>query len=244
MKDTLSWSPETMVKRLLLIGADTPALQRVVPLLLRSDFLVHRVDQGIDAARLLEESRFDLVIARYPLGDTPLGTFVQALRGSLSPSRAAGFVVLAEPTHVGDLASFLGRGVNRVVSADGPSERLLTAVADLVGVSPRRMVRAVVELELWMRREAQRLLTLTENVSAAGMLVRGGREFPVGARVTFELMLPGSLAQIAGEAEVVRHSQVGVERIDGIGVAFLSFVDDGEQRLASFLQRRPGAGQA
>ena len=230
------------MKRLLLMGADTPALQRVVPMLLRSDFLVHRVDLANDALRLLGDSRFDLIIARYPLGDLSLAAFVQALRGSLSPSRAAGFLILAEPTHVDDLATFLGRGVNRVVSVDGPSDRLLNAVADLVGVAPRRLVRAVVELELWMRRAAQRLLTLTENVSTSGLLVRGGREFPVGAKVNFELMLPGALAPIEGEAEVVRHTQVGVERLDGIGVAFLSFAGDGEKRLTAFLQRRPGGG--
>ncbi len=231
-----------MVKRLLFLGADTPALQRVVPMLLRSDFLVHRVDQAAEALRLLGDSRFDLLIARYPLGDLSLATFVQVLRGSTSPSRSAGFLILADPTHVGDLATFLGRGVNRVVSVDGPSDRLLTAVADLVGVAPRRLVRAVVELELRVRREAHHLVTLTENVSTAGMLVRGGRELAVGSRVSFELLLPGALAAIEGEAEVVRHTQVGFERVDGIGVAFASFARDGEQRLAIFLRQRPGGG--
>lgn len=230
-----------MAKRLLLIGADTPGLQRVVPLLLRSDFQVHRVDHAQEALWRLDESRFDLVIASYPFGDHPFGGFVQALRGSLSPSRGAGFLVLADQSHVGELATFLGRGVNRVVSADGPSDRLLTAVADLVGVAPRRLVRAVVELELTMRRDSQRLLTLTENVSASGMLVRGGREFPVGARVAFELMLPDTHAPIGGDAEVVRHSLVGVERVDGIGLAFVGFERDGQQRLSVFLQHRPGA---
>ena len=230
-----------MVKRLLLLGADTPALQRVVPMLLRSDFQVHRVDQIAEALRLLGDSRFDLIIARYPLVDAPLSALVNGVRGTSSPSRAAGLLVLAEPAHVGDLAGFLGRGVNRVVNLDGPSDRLLHAVADLVGVAPRRLVRAVVDLELWMRRDMQRLLTLTDNVSSSGMLVRGGREFPVGAKVSFELMLPGGLAAIDGEAEVVRYTLVGVERLDGIGLAFLSFTSGSEQRLATFLERRTGA---
>jgi hypothetical protein len=229
-----------MVKRLLLMGAETPALQRVVPMLLRSDFLVHRVDGPGDALIMLGESRFDLVIARYPLGDLKIAPFVQAMRGAMSPSRGAGLLVLADPTHVGDLAALLGRGVNRVVSIDGPSDRLLHAVADLVGVAPRRLVRAVVELELWMRRETQRLLTLTENVSTSGMLVRGGREFPVGSKVSFELLLPGSLGPVDGEAEVVRHSQVGVESVDGIGLAFVSFAADGDRKLSAFLNRRAG----
>ena len=229
-----------MVKRLLLVGADTPALQRVLPMLLRSDFQVHRVEQATEALRLVGESRFDLILARYPLVDAPLSALIGGVRGASSPSRAAGLLVLAEPAHVGDLAAFLGHGVNRVVNLDGPSDRLLQAVADLVGVSPRRTVRAVVELELWMRRETQRLLTLTENVSSSGMLVRGGRELPVGGRVKFELMLPGGLATVTGEAEVVRHTLVGAERLDGIGLAFISFVGDGEQRLAAFLERRTG----
>jgi hypothetical protein len=230
-----------MVKRLLLVGDDTPALQRVVPMLLRSDFQIHRVDQADEALRLLSDSRFDLVIARYPLSDAPLSALVNGIRGTSSPSRAAGLLLLAGPAHVGDLASFLGRGVNRVVSLDGPSDRLLHAVADLVGVAPRRLVRAVVDLELWMRRGTQRLLTLTDNVSASGMLVRGGREFPVGAKVSFELMLPGGLAAIHGEADVIRHTLVGLERLDGIGLAFASLAGDAEQRLAAFLERRPGA---
>ena len=230
-----------MVKRLLLVGGDTPALQRVVPMLLRSDFQIHRVDEAGAALRLLGDSRFDLVIARYPLIDAPLSALVNGIRGSSSPSRAAGLMLLAGPAHVGDLASFLGRGVNRVVSLDGPSDRLLHAVADLVGIAPRRTVRAVVDLELWMRRGAQRLLTLTDNVSASGMLVRGGREFPVGAKVSFELILPDGLAAIHGEAGVIRHTFVGVERLDGIGLAFVTLAGDGEQRLSAFLERRPGA---
>lgn len=230
-----------MVKRLLLVGGDTPALQRVVPMLLRSDFQIHRVDEAAEALRLLGDSRFDLVIARYPLIDVPLSALVNGIRGSMSPSRAAGLMLLAGPAHVGDLAAFLGRGVNRVVSLDGPSDRLLHAVADLVGVAPRRMVRAVVDLELWMRRGTQRLLTLTDNVSASGMLVRGGREFPVGAKVSFELMLPGGMEAIHGEADVIRHTLVGVERLDGIGLAFVTLAGDGEQRLSAFLERRPGA---
>jgi hypothetical protein len=230
-----------MVKRLLLLGGDTPALQRVVPMLLRSDFQIHRVDQTADALRLLGDSRFDLIVARYPLIDAPLSALVSGVRGASSPSRAAGLLVLAEPAHVGDLAAFLGRGVNRVVNLDGPSDRLLHAVADLVEVAPRRMVRAVVDLELWMRRDSQRLLTLTENVSSSGMLVRGGREFPIGARVSFELLLPGGLAAITGEAEVVRHTLVGVERLDGIGLAFVSLEGEGDRRLAAYLEWRAGA---
>jgi len=230
-----------MAKRLLLLGPETPAVQRVVPLLLRSDFQVYRVGQPRDALGMLEAGRFDLVIARYPLVDLTLPELVNGVRGAQTASRSAGLLVIAEPSHVGDLAAFLGRGVNRVVSQEGPSDRLLLAIADLVGVAPRRTVRAVVELELWMRRDTDRLLTLTDNVSLSGMLVRGGREFPVAAKVSFELMLPGGLAPIEGEAQVVRHTLVGVERIDGIGLAFLRFSAGSEQRLGVFLAQHPVA---
>ena len=63
----------------------------------------------------------------------------------------------------------------------------------------------------------------------------------MGAKVSFELMLPGGMEAIHGEANVIRHTFVGVERLDGIGLAFVTLAGDGEQRLSAFLERRPGA---
>ncbi len=224
-----------MVKRLLLLGAETPALQRVVPLLLRADFEVHRGERPDEVAGLVRDRRFDLIIARHPLAGCSLDALVAAVRARGSASHEAGLLVLADATSVGQVGALLGRGVNRVVNIDGPSDRLLHAVADLVAVPARVSVRAMVQLELWVRNGATRLLTLTENLSPSGMLVRGGKEFPVSARVSFELILPDLEPVIRGEAEVVRHTDAALEDVDGIAATFASFEDGGQERLADFL---------
>jgi hypothetical protein len=224
-----------MVKRLLLLGAETPALQRVVPLLLRADFEVHRAERPAEVESLVRDRHFDLIIARHPLAGCSLEALVAAVRAHGSASHNAGLLVLAEATSVGPVGALLGRGVNRVVNIDGPSERLLHAVADLVAVSARVNVRAMVQLELWVRHGATRLLTLTENISSTGMLVRGGREFPVSSRLAFELVLPDLEPVIRGEAEVVRHTEEALEHVDGIGTTFATFEDRDHDRLVAFL---------
>jgi hypothetical protein len=224
-----------MVKRLLLLGAETPALQRVVPLLLRADFEVHRAERPDEVESLVRDRHFDLIIARHPLAGCSLEALVAAVRAPGSASHSAGLLVLADATSVGPVGALLGRGVNRVVNIDGPSDRLLHAVADLVAVSARVNVRAMVQLELWVRHGATRLLTLTENISSTGMLVRGGREFPVGSRLAFELVLPDLEPVIRGEAEVVRHTDAELEHVDGIGATFATFEDRDHDRLVAFL---------
>jgi len=226
-----------MPKRLLLLGAETPALQRVLPLLLRADFEVHRMDRPDGVGALVRDCRFDLILARHPLAGCSLEELVSAVRGKDSASHGAGLLLLADAASAGEVGAFVGRGVNRVVNLDGSSERLLHAVADLVTVSPRLNVRAMVQLELWVRAGATRLLTLTENVSATGMLVRGGREFPVRSRIAFELVLPDLEPVVRGELEVVRHTEPALEHVDGMGATFASFERDGHERLNGFLGR-------
>jgi hypothetical protein len=207
----------------------------VVPLLLRADFEVHRAERPDEVESLVRDRHFDLIIARHPLAGCSLEALVAAVRAPGSASHSAGLLVLADATSVGPVGALLGRGVNRVVNIDGPSDRLLHAVADLVAVSARVNVRAMVQLELWVRHGATRLLTLTENISSTGMLVRGGREFPVSSRLAFELVLPDLEPVIRGEAEVVRHTDEALEHVDGIGATFATFEDRDHDRLVAFL---------
>lgn len=223
--------------KLLIVGADTPALQRVVPLLLRADFTARRVARADHAVELLASERFDLVIARVPVIGVSLEELVAAIRGGSGINRNAGVLLLAEPETISEVRSLLGRGVNRVVNLEGPSDRLLLAVADLVSVPPRLAVRALVQLELWVAHGAVRTLTLTRNLSATGMLVRTEEEFPVGARLRFELFLPNDNDPVRGEAEVVRHAAAEAGTRGGAGVHFLFFHDDGRPRLEAFLAR-------
>jgi hypothetical protein len=95
----------------------------------------------------------------------------------------------------------------------------------------------VLQLEVWLEQGAHRVLTLTQNVSASGMLVLGGHELPVGTRVAFELLLPGQMPAVCGQIEVTRHTDSGREHVDGFGARIVSFAGDGGERLRTFLRQ-------
>ncbi len=224
-----------MSQQVLVLGAEVAAMQRVLPILQRAEFAVRHLGHAGEALAALTAEPFALVIARFPLAGASLDELLAALRAPGSPSRSAGMLLVAEPDREREVGHYLGHGVNRIVSVDSPSERFLHAVADLVAVPPRRSVRIVVQLESRVKHGTTRVLTQTRNVSLAGMLIRGGQEFPIGARLTFELTLPGDLAQVRGEGEVVRRVVTDAGEASAIGVKFLSFSGQDLGRLETFL---------
>ena len=226
-----------MAYELLVIGAEAGALKQVVPILRRTGCNVHRIGRADQAPALLMGTRFDLILARYPVEGLRLDDLVGTVRAAGSPCRDSGLLVIAEAGGVGDVAHFLKRGVNRIVADDARCDRLLDAIADLLGIAPRRSLRAAVQLELWLSTGRRRLLTVTENLSASGMLVRGGNEFPVGSLLGFELLFPGQ-RPLAGSVVVARHTDRPREHLEGFGGRIISFSGDGQERLAALL----GAG--
>ncbi len=225
-----------MSRDLLIIGSLTPALRRVMPMLDRSEFRTHHAARGDEAMHLVRSQCFDLIVARFPLAGAGLAELVRAVREDGSPCRSAGFLLLAEPEHVADVGTFLGRGIGRIVGLDAPSERLVDAVADLLAVAPRRGVRAIVEVRLHVEQGGSQLLALTHNISENGLLLVGARDIPIGARLSFELSLSGLSSAIRGEAEVVRHTDPAREKVDGVGARIISFADDGHERMRAYLR--------
>ncbi len=226
-----------MALRLLIIGEDPPALERIVPLLRRLDFEIVREFDPATAARAVRAARHDLIIVRYPLVSGSLANLVAEVRHEGSESRYGSILLLADSAHVSEVGRFLGRGVNRIVSPNAPTRRLVHIFAELLSVAPRRSVRAEIHLQLLLRHGSDTIVTETRNLSSTGMLVDGARELPVGARMRFELRPPEPHAPITGEAEVVRHSDSGRELVDGIGARILAFGGDGGPRLAELLER-------
>lgn len=227
-----------MARKLLVVGTESMALQRVVPILLRAEFELCRTMSGVEALDLLRLARFDLVLVRLPLAGVKITDLVASLRGQHSPSRAAGLLVLAEPAAAEEVGPLLGHGVNRIVSLDAPTDRLFHAVADLIGVPPRKTLRAVVQIETRVEYGGTRMLTMTQNVSANGMLLRGGMEFPLGARLRFEMVLPGEYDPVSGEVEVVRQAPATDVVAAGFGARILAFQDEDGERLEAFLRPR------
>lgn len=221
--------------RLLTIGAHAPALQRVVPLLQRAEIVVDDLDDALRALARIGAHAYDLIIAHHPLSGAALSDLVQAVRTRGSPCRLSGLIVIADPDHQAEALEMVGRGVNRALSRDAPFEQLLTAVTELLAIAPRINLRASVDLRLCLHDNRSQLCLSTDNVSVSGMLVRGGREFPVGSQLHFELVLPDSARLIRGRALVVRHSSLAREGVEGIALRIVTFEGDGAERLRDFL---------
>jgi len=149
-------------------------------------------------------------------------------------------VLVADPESLPAAHTYLGLGVNRVVSQADDLGELLCAVVDLLHVPPRISVRAMVQVEEQFGITPARELTRTEDLSLTGMLVSGGRDIAIGSRLGFELHLPGGDTAVSGTGRVVRHTDPSREQADGIGINFEGFTDEGQEQLASFLIRSAG----
>ena len=225
-------------RTLLIVGAESPALQRAVPFLQRAEFEIHRVPAHRQATELLESTQFDLVMVRYPLAELPLSELIDAVRSTSSLSRNAAVLVVTGSSHLQKARSFVGGGVDRVVNLDDPGDSVLHAVAEAVEISPRKTLRLMVQIDLLVHLDSRTAVVMTENISTAGMLVKcDSHDYPIGSRVRFELGLPDGSAPIPGEAEVIRHASSAEEHFDGIGVRFLALSSDGLRRLEAFVAR-------
>lgn len=228
-----------MLQHLLIVGGETPALLHIVPLLLRAELQAHRVARADEAVELVGVGAFDLIVIRHPTEGATLRELVEAVRARGAPSRKAGVVVMADPTHAGEVTPLVGRGVNRLVTLDAPADRLLDVAADLLTVAPRRVLRAVVRLDVPGPEGPARLLSLTENLSVSGMVVQCGREVPLGSRVSFAISLPGRDESVSGVGEVIRRTNRNREPVEGVALRIVTFEADGQERLRAFLRTIP-----
>jgi hypothetical protein len=232
-------SEEAAPRRVLVIGSEAPALTTVIPLLQRAHFDVSIQSDHPEAVERVAKEVFHLLIVGYPLRNVSFRALLDAVRAKGGPCRGAGLLVVAEELAFEEAEGFLGRGVNRVVREKWAAHRLLLAVADLIGESPRISLRTIVQLEVRAGKERELSLFQIENLSISGMLVRNERLLPIGTSLTFELTVPGQADAIRGVGEVIRHTDPERERVHGFAVRFTGFTAGGREALETFIAARP-----
>ena len=181
------------------------------------------------------ETKYDVVVATYPLGDRPFRLFVHAVRSTTSRSQRAGLVVLTTPDQKSDAAAFIGKGVNRVIAVD-EGEDLHDIIAEVIDISPRASARLMVQLQMPVGDRDYRLRTFSENISESGMLLGTPNRFEVGQVFDFEFTVPGGEGVVAGTAEVVRHTDDQLPEASGVGIRFLDLHGRSHDVLSSFLE--------
>lgn len=185
---------------------------------------------------LVERVPFAAVVAAYPLGRSGFGLLLSAARARASACRPAGFVAVAAPGVLEDARKLLGRGVNRVVSADQPVGEVVRGLMELFQVAPRLQLHVTVRVTVHESERRLETFCQTENVSATGMLLRRRSATQPGTLVEFQIQLPGFEDPVEGSAEIIRVADPEREGVAGFGTRFLAFNGTSRERWQEFLE--------
>jgi hypothetical protein len=225
-------------RHVLVVGADPSMLRRIAPMLHRAEFAIHTAPSADPVLDLVRGTLFELVVVAFPLHGMPLEELLKAVREGGSSCRTTGFLLLCDPDFLAEAQRFVDRGANRAIGADWNESRLWQAFSDLLEVAPRIAVRVLVHLAVRLQQDTRLLECHAANLSRTGMLLAGPPDLDPGTALDFIFAVTGQAKPIRGAAEMVRVTNPERERFRGFGVRFLSFRDDDQARLESFLEER------
>jgi len=175
-----------------------------------------------------------VLLVSYPLWDTSLDELLLALERTVSDQQPLPVVVLAPADVVAEVETFADQGIT-VLSEDQDPEHLCRSLRVLLGAEQRVHPRFIVRMAVRVGAGALLRACQSEDISLSGMLIRTSEEFPIGSEIRLEFALAEDQEPITCQAEVVRYTRPDVENVRGMGVTFLSFMSDGQQRLEEFL---------
>lgn len=222
-----------MESRVLVVGLDREHYQELLPLLSRSLLSVDRISSGESAVELAERVPLSLIVARHPLPDMAIGSFMQRIHAPGSRCDSTPILFLADENRLAEIRALLPGGARQAISVDDPAAVLREAGA-LLKLAPRAEVRVPVRLQVKLG-GAPPISCTSENLSENGLLLKSSETFPLGARVSFEVALPGERTPLQGEAEVMRHTEPDVEGVVGMGLRVIGFKAGGAARLRRFI---------
>jgi hypothetical protein len=226
----------TAIQRSLVTGLDIDGVEEVRSCLAPLHTWLDESPWDESVGERLRTVRYDLLVVGYPVPGPPaLGHLLHQVRHRESASFRCGAILVADDVAVDGGQAFVGRGVNRVVSVGEVDDVLAGEARRLLSVAPRYPVRAPAHVVVHTRPSARRAFCQTENLSTTGVLLRGFGHYPLGAKIEFEISLPGETEPIRGAAEVCRTTNFARERLEGFGATFTDFQGDDGQRLEQYL---------
>lgn len=221
-------------RHVLVVASESVLLDRVAPMLRRTEFEVHTVDDTPLVLDLVTGTPFELLLVGFPPAGISTADLVAAVRNNESPCRHAGLALLASEDRLEMASRWVDRGVNRVVSMAWSDARLWRALGDLLEVAPRLDLRLLVEVEVEMAHGGRRELVRTVNISSSGLLLAGEIALAPGTPFDFAFCLPHQNQLIRGHGEVVRRTDPDREGVAGIGARIVSWRGNGEARFREY----------
>jgi len=224
-----------MTKNIVLTRMDEETFARAAEALSTDEINLHHAPWDDNTLDLVQSTRFDVIIIGFPGPITPLRRFVECVRAPGSACQQSGVILLADPHHIDAAQAFVGVGINRAIPSDNAEELLAASITELATVAPRLALRAPTRVVLNLEQRPLRTFCQTENISETGMLLRGFGHYPPGTTIDFEINIPGQSDPIRGTATIARTTNVQLERMEGVGARFQSFLGQDGCRLTEYL---------
>ncbi|MEW6367230.1 MAG: PilZ domain-containing protein [Acidobacteriota bacterium] len=204
-------------------------------LLARAPFLVEDVSETGDLRERIESTCYGMVILSQPSVELQFTEILASIRSENTPCAKCILILLAPEAQMEEYRQFLGNGLNVLLPLSASPNELEAAIARRTMVAPRVNARIQVRVEVRVQGMEETLSCQTVNISRSGMLLESTARPPIGAPIVFELPLPGMTGPLTGEGWVVRHTTAEREKLNGIGVAFISLSHGGRHVLARFI---------
>ncbi len=218
---------------------DPETREKLEPALARSMFEVHYVPAVRHATKLVGYIRFDLIVVAYVVRGQEIDLLLHTIRLPASPNVSARVALLAAPELLAEARQCSERYATKTLASSLGQLELQDAVLQLAQSRARLHVRALTRVSVCLSgATVTQLLCPTRDLSRSGLLAITDSRIPVGSSVQFALDLPDGSMRVHGVAEVVRHASESRDRVDGLGLRFVSFATAGEHRLATFLDNR------
>ena len=223
-------------RHVLLVGSSDGIVDRVGPLLQRSNFDLHTVRPSDIVLDLVMGTPFELLIVGYPLPEIDIHSLLESIRLPGSASHSAGVLLLSRPGFFEAARTLLPAGANRAANLSWNDSRVWQEINDLLQVAPRARLKSMLFADVQSNGSRERYLYRTVNVSRTGILLQGDQLFTPGTSFDFAFRLPSEPRPVEGTAEVVRRANRERERLNGIGARFLTISDDGQFRVVQYVK--------
>lgn len=211
-------------KRILAVALDRETIDRIGPVLKRSNLAIDAVDQAADGATRAVREKYHLVICRYPLPDLKLREFVAAIHAANSLSKDGSLLLLTIPEMMTEAKAGAEGGPCLVFSKQEHVGVIGQGAAHLLQVAPRFSPRIAARIRVKIEDE-QVFKGWVVNLSRTGMLVTDTPMLSVGSDCVFDFTLPDG-GPVRGAGVVVRHAAPRREKVTGFAVRFVQF-DEG-----------------
>jgi len=210
-----------VMKTIVLIEDGRPFWPRIRDMLAKVNAVVEEVRSGA-VTTAGAATKPDLMV----IGDTDFHA-----RG---PGCWEGALLVLEKGRAPDLVTPIGSGSQRFTASSSIGERaFLTLTSRLLGVSERRLFRAIIGV----RRAGQDHVHMgaSREFSLTGLSFSLGADLPEGERVLFSFYVPGASGRVSLEGEIVRSFVDSDDGSSCFGARFVGLSAEEQQVLKRFV---------